>query len=439
MPRLCPANDPHKTNLYDRRVIFDDHHAVMKWRYASEIELGVAMIGTGIRALFFGALTCGLGACVSPTALMADSASGCPDQDVALEGPCASQALTLSANDIQAVGSHNSYKIAIPAPELAMIAASSPEAAEGLDYGHLPLRRQLDMGMRQLELDVIRDPEGGRFSNPLLPRLTTGLPDAVAYDPSGMDVPGYKVLHSQDVDVRSHCISFAACLSNIDSWSLEHPDHVPLLILINLKSGSLGIPGTVDALDFDADAFDALDAEVRAQFVPERLITPDQVRGKAATLRDGVLSGGWPSLEASRGRLILALDANAADVETYLRNKPSLEGLPLFVNSISDAADHAAYFTMNDPLRDQAKIKHLVERGFLVRTRADADTREARLGDVTRRDAAFESGAQYISTDYYQSRAEWSDYSVVLPGGQDVRCNPVRAYDICVSEDVPEQ
>ena len=67
----------------------------------------------------------------------------------------------------------------------------------------------------------------------------------------------------------------------------------------------------------------------------------------------------------------------------------------------------------------------LVKAGFLVRTRADADTRQARAGDVTQRDRALASGAQFISTDYREPDKRFSDYSVSFPGGQVARSNPI--------------
>ena len=61
-----------------------------------------------------------------------------------------------------------------------------------------------------------------------------------------------------------------------------------------------------------------------------------------------------------------------------------------------------------------------------MRTRADADTREARDGDYTRMQAAFESGAQYVSTDYYRPNQDFhTGYQVKLPGGGIGRWNPV--------------
>ena len=52
-----------------------------------------------------------------------------------------------------------------------------------------------------------------------------------------------------------------------------------------------------------------------------------------------------------------------------------------------------------------AEIDALVKQGYLVRTRSDENTEQARTDDTTRRDLALSSGAQMISTDYPQARA----------------------------------
>jgi len=67
----------------------------------------------------------------------------------------------------------------------------------------------------------------------------------------------------------------------------------------------------------------------------------------------------------------------------------------------------------------------MVKRGFLVRTRADIGTRESRSNDPTRRDKAFASGAQFISTDYPEPNQQFSDYRVRFEKGIVVRTNPV--------------
>jgi hypothetical protein len=86
---------------------------------------------------------------------------------LALSAPMAVQAGTpLRMNDIQVVGSHNSFKAQIPAPILDSLRARDPRLAEALDYYHLPLSAQLDAGVRQVEIDIFADPAGGRYAHP---------------------------------------------------------------------------------------------------------------------------------------------------------------------------------------------------------------------------------------------------------------------------------
>jgi hypothetical protein len=80
---------------------------------------------------------------------------------------------------------------------------------------------------------------------------------------------------------------------------------------------------------------------------------------------------------------------------------------------------------MNDPVSQFEQIQKLVKAGFIVRTRADADTAEARKNDTNRREKAFASGAQFISTDYPQPDLRLSNYDARLEGGVVVRPNPV--------------
>lgn len=333
----------------------------------------------------------------------------------------------LRMNDLTAVGTHNSYKLAIPAEELSALLAANPAAA-GLDYAHRSLTQQLETGVRQLEIDVVHDPEGGRYARPLT-ALGHGGAVSAAFT-QVMNRPGFKTLHMPDVDFRSSCLSFVDCLTEVRRWSDAHPDHAPILIMLNAKTGRASMPGGVTLLDFDAAAWDALDAEIRSVFDGPRLIAPDQVRGTHATLRDGVLAGGWPTLGAARGKVFFALDEGPEKVAAYSAGRPSLEGRAMFVNT-DEASPAAAYLTLNDPVAQQARIRAAVAQGFIVRTRADADTVEARSGDVTRRSAALSSGAQYISTDYMQADPRFPAYEVRLPGGAAALCNPVRAAERC--------
>lgn len=337
---------------------------------------------------------------------------------------------TLRMNDLTAVGTHNSYKLAIPEDELAAMVAANPGAL-GLDYAHRPLTEQLDAGARQIEIDVLHDPQGGRFARPLtaLGRPGAAAPVSESFR-AAMARPGFKTLHMPDVDFRSSCLTFVDCLAEIRDWSLNYPDHAPILIMLNAKTGRPSMPGGVEPLDFDAAAWDALDAEIRSVFGPDPLITPDEVRGTHPTLRDGVLAGGWPSLGRARGRVFFALDEGPEKVAGYTAGRPSLEGRAMFVNT-DEASPAAAYLTLNDPVGQLARIRAAVRQGFIVRTRADADTREARAADLGRPAAAFASGAQYISTDYLWADPRFPGFEVRLPGGAAAICNPQRTAARC--------
>ena len=134
--------------------------------------------------------------------------------------------------------------------------------------------------------------------------------------------------------------------------------------------------------------------------------------------------GEWPSLESTRGKVVFLLDQRKVGPD-YLVGHQSLKGRVIFTNAEPGSPD-AAFVEVNDPLKDPALIPNLVRKGYLIRTRTDADTVQARSGDTRQRDAALASGAQILSSDYYfDEKASWSGYSVNFPKGEIARCNPV--------------
>lgn len=331
----------------------------------------------------------------------------------------------LHLNDLQAIGTHNSYKAAIPPDELAAHRKRDPTGADTLDFAHGPLALQLDQGMRALEFDVYYDPEGGRYARPPTAlRIDGGVSPWLPAVAKAMQRPGFKVMHLNDIDFRSQCQPFVECLQIIRTWSRAHPDHAPVLITLNAKDGESG-PGGAAPLKFDAKAFDALDAEIRSVFAAEELVVPDTVQGDAPTLREAVRAGRWPTLSQSRGKVLFALDEGPDKVAIYRGKRRSLEGRAMFVRTDEDSPA-AAVLILNDPIAQRERIERAVRDGYLVRTRADAETREARNGDTQRREAAFASGAHYISTDYPQPDLRFSRYRVVFPRGEVARCNPLR-------------
>ena len=336
-------------------------------------------------------------------------------------------------NEIQVLGTHNSYHIRPLEPLWSALLAFT-SAFQLIDYTHIPLDQQFDtQGIRQIELDVWADPAGGLYANRNVMSLVgqptaSGLPE--------LDQPGFKILHIADIDFTVTCYTFVSCLQVVKTWSDAHPGHLPIAILVEAKDDptpDFFSVGFVTPVPFDTAQFDALDAEIRSVFSEDRLITPDDVRGDASTLESAVLSQGWPTLGEARGKVLFMLDNGGHYRRDYLNGHPSLAGRVLFTSADPGSAD-AAFIKLNDAKGDEAEIMARVASGYVIRTRADADTLEARAGDTSTRDAAIASGAQWVSTDYpVPNPAFGTGYFVAIPDGHPARCNPINAPPGCRS------
>jgi hypothetical protein len=345
---------------------------------------------------------------------------------LALSGTLVSaSAQSLKLNEIQIVGSHNSYHSGISPNEMAYLRKVNPQTAEALDYRHPSLTTQLNDGVRQLEIDVYGDSKGGLFAHPAGPGLAAkaGLPADPDFDPNHiMDKPGFKVLHVQDIDYRSNCEPFTGCLTEIRAWSKAHPGHLPLFILVENKDGRPRGDYMVTPEPITAETFDRLDAEVRSVFPPSETIVPDDVRGHHKTLEEAILTTGWPTLESARGKVVFLLDQRRVG-PLYTKGHPSLKGRVFFTNAQPGTPD-AAFMEANDSASDPNLVPGLVRKGYLVRTMTDPGAAGVRANDTKRRDASIASGAQILSTDYPLHEPAASGYFVEVEQGT-VRCNPV--------------
>ena len=321
----------------------------------------------------------------------------------------------LRLNEIQLVGTHNSYHIRPDAVARKVIASTVAREADAIEYSHRPLIEQLDaLSMRHFELDLYLDPDGTLYHSPSMWKLAKQFPNEVPAWPheTVMKHPGVKILHSPDFDYRSTVATFREALEIFRDWSNQHPRHVPIFLLLELKSDSFS-PWTKPLPWKEAD-IEQLEKEILAVIPRDKLLAPDDLRGDAATLRDAVRNTGWPTLDSQRGKFVFLLDNEGAERNLLLSKSETLAGRLLFA---SVSADHpaAAWMKRNDPVSQFEEIQKLVKQGFLVRTRADADTIQARSNDQARSQKAIESGAQLISTDFPESDSRFSEYQVKLP------------------------
>ena len=333
--------------------------------------------------------------------------------------------LAQTLNQTQIIGSHNSYKNAMAPEILSYLRGMSTKTAQGLEYEHEPLEKQLDMGLRNLELDVFHDPQGGRYVQPKGIEMIRkgGNPNFTFDTENKLAIPGMKMFHVQDIDFQSHYLVFAEALQALKKWSNAHPDHHPIFILVNAKDTP--IPNTVRPLPFTATALDSIDLEIRTHLGLEKLLIPDQVKGNFASLEQGVLNGHWPSLDKARGKFLFVLDESEEKIRTYLTKKPGLTNAVFFVN-LKEGNPEAGFRIINDPVKNEAYIQELVQKGYMIRTRSDSGTEEARSEDYTQFEKAKSSGAQVISTDYYlPSKLFKSTYKVSFEENKFERANPV--------------
>ncbi|HMJ11185.1 MAG TPA: Ca2+-dependent phosphoinositide-specific phospholipase C [Polyangiaceae bacterium] len=320
-----------------------------------------------------------LGTTVVATLLVA----GCSDPEPS-EGEGSLDGV-LRVNQLQAKATHNSYHIAPADPNLG-----------AWQYTHAPMDEQLGaQGVRAFELDTQYNATDDRF----------------------------ECVHLPGLDEGTRCRVFTDCLVAMKSWSDQNPRHHLLFLQIE--------PKDVPPADDPEPYFARLEQEILSVWPRTSIVTPDDVRGPAATLREAVVSTGWPTLGATRGKLLLFVDNSSEFRAAYTRGGSDLNGRLMFIDSDVDSP-FAGVLILNDP---GAEVSDAVNLGFVVRTRADADVREPLAGETSRRDAALASGAQIVSTDFPVPTAN-IDYSVEIPGGTPSRCNPLVAPPACRSKHI---
>lgn len=280
----------------------------------------------------------------------------------------------LRFDELQVVATHNSYNLAPTWLQTEVIRLVEPGEADALQYGHATLTEQLDAGIRSFELDARWD--GERFWS----------------------------VHVPLVGNRATAPDLALGLEEIALWSARNPGHLPISIMVEVKSDYMFLDPRLRG--FDAAAADALDALVARQ-LGERLFAPAELGG-----------GAWPTVGELRDRVLLFFGNDERVRELVLDGRAGLDGRSVFTSSKTGARD-ARFAVVDDP-RDPL-VTQLLGQGVIVRTRADADL----ATDPAQRDAAFASGAQLVSTDFPPyAPQEGTGYTVAFPGGALVRAIP---------------
>ncbi len=336
---------------------------------------------------------------------------------------------TLKMNQIQYLGSHNSYRVLASKALynfLLDLGDLIPFNIEELDYTHETIEVQLKQyGVRQFELDIYADTEGGRFYNRKGSEI---IGESYASNINALKQPGIKVLHIPDIDYGTNYITFKDALQEIHQWSKARPTHLPVFILIETKTEALGnyISGNGYATteEWDSERIHSVENEILSVFSRKDILTPDDVRGDYSTLNEAILKKGWPTIGEARGKVMFMFDQTSVN-KIYLEGSPSLEHKLIFTPSEPGQPD-GAFIKRNNA--NAGDIEELVQKGYLLRSMVGG-IYEAKSGDYSKLNISLENGVHFLSTDYYRPDARagqpgWTDFTVKLEG-HSYRLNPV--------------
>jgi hypothetical protein len=238
---------------------------------------------------------------------------------------------SLRLNQIQVKGTHNSYH------KKKRIRLSS-----SYNYQHPKLAKQLELGARQLELDL----HFNNFNRKLY------------------------VHHVKIIDQKTHCKKFLKCLKNIHEWTQKNTDHSPLLIWLELKDK-----------DYDRFSprwgkvrkhFNILEKNILSVFSREQILVPDEVRGNFLTMSQAIKKSGWPLLKDIKGKVIFAFISEGVDRKDYLKGSPNLEDKLIWVEGTALSDSYAGlfkggeYFNTNILKKNNRKIKKILQEYDLL-------------------------------------------------------------------------
>ncbi len=279
----------------------------------------------------------------------------------------------LKFNELRFIATHNSYQT--PATdEYKQLYYNVSELTLGLvkpekvDFWSQTLTQQLNCGVRSLEIDIETFDRDGDIS--------------------------FTCMHSPCIDMTTSCYDFALAMKEISMWSDNNPNHLPITIIIEPKSGFLPLK---DMEEFNLDYAIALDKTLR-ETLGEKLFTPADMLRDYESFGAMRTADDWCKAQDMLGKVLILL--HECDVtEDYISRDSSIKTQAMFPMLREDDIDRdcTSFILANNPA-DFLKIngKVLNEKKIIARTRADKFT------DVTaeQREDALASNAQIVSTDF---------------------------------------
>ncbi|MBR4858760.1 MAG: hypothetical protein IKU08_06195 [Clostridia bacterium] len=291
-------------------------------------------------------------------------------------------------NEVSFLATHNSYQA--PAfDETKKLFSSLSGISFGIyngkkaDFWSETPTDQLNSGIRSLEIDIETFDCDGQVS--------------------------FTCMHSPYFEMSTYCSDFALGMKEIAMWSDNNPGHLPVTIIIEPKSSFLPMK---NMKSFSVDYAVELDKVLR-ETLGEKLFTPADMLRDYSSFGEMRAADDWCKISDMRGKILVLLHEGSV-TEKYINIDPSIKTQAMFpmLREADIDRDCTSFILCNAP-EDLLEIREeLDDKKVIARTRAD------KFDSVSqeRREQAFESEAQIISTDYPPRTDSTADSYIVSFG-----------------------
>jgi hypothetical protein len=283
----------------------------------------------------------------------------------------------IKLNEIKMLATHNSYKkTAVPLGRLFVsLGTGSSEEGRALKYGYQSISDQLHLGVRSMEFDLrLRKTE-------------------------------FQLTHVPLVDNSSVAPNFSLALEEISLFSDNNPNHVPIIILMEIKDDWMILDHALQKMDKE-DLID-LDNLLKDK-LGNKLYQPKDLIENDKTLKETIQTTGWPSINSLLGKVIFVLHPGSF-TNSYYEIDESLMTQAMFIGSYYQDTnkDYASFFVHNE--LNVERINELVDQNFIVRTRIDS---ELNYSDENFQ-LALETNAQILTSDFLVGRSDLDESEII--------------------------
>jgi hypothetical protein len=276
---------------------------------------------------------------------------------------------SIKLNDIQMLATHNSYKK--KGSEIGKFfvgLGDSFDEARALKYGYKNLTDQFESGVRSMEFDL---------------RLRK---------------TQFVLTHVPLVDNSSVAPDFSQALDEIYLFSSNHPNHIPIIILMEIKDDWMILDHALQTIE--SEDLENLNTLINDK-LGDHLFKPSEMMESEKTLKETIQTTGWPSVNSLLGKVIFVLHPGNFTTKYYELDQ-TLETQPMFIGTYSNGVnqDDASFIVNNNP--SISEIASLVESNFIVRTRIDSSL----IFNQDDFENAILSGAQILTSDFLIGRSD---------------------------------